>query len=371
MNFIFRKLIKLRALKLLLIIWGDKVTVLPEAIHCGISELVTRGELVDEHIIIRQTTWGRVNDKYVIFLLQTPNGIPKTILKCVTISHAHLLEVEYTKMQMLHKYSFSSISLPTPLSFIKTDKNSFYFEEFVHGIPLNDLANRTISKEKRIDIYFQGAKIACNTMAELAEKKSRMCDEDFRHFFEMPIAKLVHKGKMARMYPEKVAALIKDLQALREAECFSIPMHGDLWGGSILVSEERTTVIDWEFFREEGVPFWDMFMYLVHPGFALNSHKRGLLDEFCSFCGNVSINNRIRKIIQDFETILNLDLRDHDMEFLFQAFLIFQAVTRDSEDTNDWENCLGVYWNNTPLWKKDSLSWPASMERENPQFQIL
>ena len=60
------------------------------------------------------------------------------------------------------------------------------------------------------------------------------------------------------------------------------PMHGDLWGGSLLWGlDKRLHVIDWEFFKAQGLPLYDFLYFAVHPGFTIHTkNENGLFGEF-------------------------------------------------------------------------------------------
>jgi aminoglycoside phosphotransferase (APT) family kinase protein len=71
--------------------------------------------------------------------------------------------------------------------------------------------------------------------------------------------------------------------------------HGDFWYGNILIDSKRheVNVIDWEYFREKGDPFYD-FVFFIITAIQLSS---GSAEEFISnITGSRKFNPIMRKL---------------------------------------------------------------------------
>lgn len=63
---------------------------------------------------------------------------------------------------------------------------------------------------------------------------------------------------------------------------FAVAEHGDLSSGNILVSEGKLIVLDWEFFKKHGNPFFDILFFVASrsDGGTLNKYSMELLADF-------------------------------------------------------------------------------------------
>lgn len=301
--------------------------------------------------IIRLSTWHRKDDKFIIYIFDDRKKQPIAIAKCLSREHSFDLEKEFNNMSKISKYfDKSRLQIASPLSIIKDNTQIIYVEKFCEGYTLNNLADRTLLESKRLRLYYKGLAIVYEIVMNFAKDKTRMKTRTFEHYLKGPVENFEKTKGLAYQYPQKVKILKGKLKKVANKSIFSMPMHGDLWGGSILINN-NVNIIDWEFFQEEGIPLWDIFMFAVHPGFVFKKSNKGLLSEFCSFYTNKNVIKKLSTYLFEFQQLFHFDF--NDIELLFQCFFIYNILTRDNIYENTWEKCLRYYWTHSALWTKD------------------
>ena len=329
----------------LLALISPKTRKIDESIKSAIASL----NLDNNDIIIRLTTWQRNNDRFTIFIFNGKSETPVIIAKCLSSKFLNAVKTEFRNMRKLAGYfSNTDISVPKPISLIEKDAHTIYLEEYCDSIALNDLGNRVFSPQKRLSLYFEGLAVVEKLLNKFVDSKSDMYSEVYEKYIISSFEIFNKSINLATLYPSKLAKLKKYASKIKNKPFASVPMHGDLWGGSILINGNEATIIDWEFFQTVGIPLWDLFMYFIHPGFTIKGRNRGLFSEFCTFYQNEIVRAKIKDIINKQKE--KLALKIEDIEFLFQTFLIYNCSTRENSNELDWENCLIYYWANHSLW---------------------
>jgi len=348
LNAIIRFLGKIFLIDKLLLLFGHKTDELDNSIKPVFSSL----KLANQKIIIRRTTWQRENDKFTVFIFNGSFEKPGSIAKCLSHQFSKSLETEFKNMKKVSRYfENTELSIPQPIKFFKSKTHAIYFEEFCNGIALNDLANRELSPGRRLNFYSQGLDSVDKLMSKFIEHKTGMPSEVYEKYVEDSLINFEKSSELVKHYPHRFNQLKDAAIKIKHKNLASTPMHGDLWGGSILMNGKQATVIDWEFFQEKGMPFWDFFMFLIHPGFVFKSKNKGLCSEFQAFLDHNKGSNKTNQILQNHAAKLNIN--NEDIEFLFQTFLIYNCLTRDNATERNWEKCLTYYWGNEPLFSED------------------
>jgi len=344
-NALFYLLFKILPYYRLLKKGANKIDELPDNLTLAISKIQNVVSVDHNSFIIRLTTWDRKNDRFVLFIFKESNEKPSFIAKCLSDQYSNLLEAEFNNLKKVVNYfNKSQINIPTPVKFINTENQAIYLENYCTGIALNNLGNRELLPGKKFRLFIRGLAITCQVIKIFSQNRKAMDGKTIEKYFETPLRKFEETIPLAGEYPKNLNKLKEDLTRFKERNLFSIPMHGDLWGGSILINHHQNTVIDWEFFQEQGVPLWDFFMFVVHPGFALKGSTNGIKTEFLSFWfndkGKEIIHNSLRELVVKFELDVN------DVKFLFQSFLIYSIFARDNDKETNWGNLLGYCWRN-------------------------
>jgi hypothetical protein len=348
LNALIQRLNKFIPIGKLLVFFGYKTGKIDESIKAAIASL----KLDSNDIIIRLTTWQRKNNRFSIFIFNGRSEVPVAIAKCLSSQFSNAVKTEFENMQKLSEYfNNTEIFIPDPLKLIENNLHSIYLEKFCEGITLNDLGNRVFSHQKRLSLYVQGLAIVEELLNTFVDSKSIMRTEVYEKYIISSLENFEKASNLVTLYPSNFFKLKQYASKIKNKTLFSIPMHGDLWGGSILLNGCKATLIDWEFFQEQGIPLWDLFMYFLHPGFIIKGHNSGLFSEFCSFYENEIILAKINDIVNKQKG--NLDLDFEDIEFLFQTFLIYNCLTRDFSTEKDWGMCLNYYWANHSLWAEN------------------
>jgi len=344
-NAFIRLLSKFIALDKLLAFIGHETDKIEESITSAVRLI----NLNNNNIIIRLTTWHRKNDKFTLFIFNGKQQTPHAIAKCLPNQFSHSLENEFANMKKITGYfKNTEISVPHPIKLIKSGTHSIYLELFCEGIALNDLANREFSPNQRLTLYEQGLNFVDNLIQKFAMFKSKMHQEIFELYIESSLENFEKTNRLVELYLHRFNKLKDTTVKMNNKNIASIPMHGDLWGGSILMNGNEAAVIDWEFFQDAGMPLWDLFMFFIHPGFVLKGHNKGLFSEFRTFSRHKNVLNKMNHILN--KRGAELDLEIEDIEFLFQIFLIYNCLTRDNSTEKNWETCLNNYWASEPLW---------------------
>lgn len=128
---------------------------------------------------------------------------------------------------------------------------------------------------------------------------------------------------------EKRNSIIESITEVSSIKLPRVWSHGDFWAGNIIQNNTHFALIDWEFATQNGLPYWDMFLFLT--SIALYSpwaqFGRDIVAGFeTTFSENSPLHSTfVRTICQYSEQLgFNADLH----KVLFDIFLIDVATMR-------------------------------------------
>lgn len=122
-----------------------------------------------------------------------------------------------------------------------------------------------------------------------------------------------------------------------EGEIVSLPpVHGDLWGGSLLWGTDgKMRVIDWEFFEPQGLPLQDFLYFAIHPGFVMhNRGENGLLDEFMIIFQDNYYSGLIHEHLKTHAEAAGIE-SSQVIELLLAVLLVRLSLERDSRNKTE------------------------------------
>lgn len=80
------------------------------------------------------------------------------------------------------------------------------------------------------------------------------------------LAALQQVASLAPQAADFITAAIRRTEALADVRLPVVAVHGDFWTRNLLVSGAQLGVIDWENYREQGLPFDDLFHFITSYG---------------------------------------------------------------------------------------------------------
>jgi hypothetical protein len=303
--------------------------------------LIDADEVDDINYIIRMGAWDRTDDKVVILLFTNKSKRPFAVAKVGSETHFRTIEMEYRNTRLAYdNVKDSPLLIAQPIAFQVFDTVAIYFEHFFKGVPLNNYLKGIFSSGEKENIYVDIINRGKDFLANMKVSAHSMTIKDFSIYFYRPL-EACENSDLAATHPSKVIELKSHVDHLMSTGICSVWMHGDLWGGSILVDSEAMAVIDWEFFSKNGVPLWDFFSLAFHIGTELHNRT-----DISSDFDNYFTCSHIADVVDDSLLYLanHFQISRDAIPLLFQCYLLFNMNARDTDKEKYWQNCLEKYW---------------------------
>ncbi|MBI5675205.1 MAG: hypothetical protein HZC48_05155 [Nitrospirae bacterium] len=290
--------------------------------------------------IIRKTSWQRRNDKFIILLFLNGGKGPFAVVKAGSASHKISIESEFRKTKTVYcKFSKDKLfAIPEPLAFHDFNESVMYFERPVNGMPLNNYLKLITGKKRKMDSYLGILERCENFLIKFNSQEGPLNIQYFKDYFYEPV-EYFKKTASGKRYSLKLNNIMNYTDNMLKDKLNAVWMHGDLWGGSILLGEYKICIIDWEFFTERGIPLWDFFSIAFHAGEAFNKDST----DFLNYFSDIQISEKVDKLLLKLADNCKLD--KSSISFLFQTYLLYNLKKRDTDTEHYWQECLEYYWN--------------------------
>lgn len=299
-------------------------------------------------LIRRRSTWLGDDGKVVYYVFRKGDSFPSLIAKS-TYSEKFMEsiqnEAKNTKFIWENATENFRETIPRPLGLNKLNGIPVYFEEAVPGIAL---------PEKVLSCWLSssGKKIISTTMNNLLRwlddfykafgTKKATLNSDFigKHILN-PIGIFESQNRLDSSEKRFLLRLKEKARLLEGKTINLVHLHGDLWGGSVLLGiDGRLKVIDWEFFERYGFPLQDFLYFAMHPGFIIHrSRKNGMLYEFMNLFQESFFTDIIRDYLSEQRGNYGIDSKEF-IEIILALVLITLSNKRDkynpSREKNSW-----------------------------------
>jgi len=289
--------------------------------------------------IIRHSTWERSFQRIIILLFDKNEDHPSYIIKVSSANNQHL-KMEFESLTAIAKLNLKQ-NISAPIDFVETKKYSILIEKALKGNPLNILGSNLLSSSKRKKLYEDGLVFVTDYCKSLPVGP-QIDDVLFNEYFIEPIS-FAKKNDFLNDFTKRIDKQALILESIK-FDLRSTICHGDLWGGSILVDKKgNKSIIDWEFFRQEAVPIWDYFMYMIRPGFIFNPRKSSIKQEFENF---LTYSNPVNFDLLK-QLAVKFNIKYEYIDALFVSYLLYLGQKRGPI----WYDLVVLYWESNFNWE--------------------
>lgn len=293
----------------------------------------------DISVIRRSSTWLGEAGKEVYFIFRRGDEVPSLFGKTVaSAAHGETIRKEAQNARFVWDGLSGAFrnSVPQPLGLSELNGIPIYFEKAVPGVAFpekvsscwteksrNRVIGRTVIEISRWLGEFHNAMGTTNVVinSEFVQKQ-----------FIRPLSSFKSTNILDREELRYLARIEDIASSLKGESLMMPPVHGDLWGGSLLWGLDKGLhVIDWEFFEPQGLPLYDFLYFAVHPGFVIHSKaESGLLGEFMNLFYDNYLSRLIREHLKVQAKAAGLESIEI-IEFLLSMLLIHLSLERDSK----------------------------------------
>jgi len=313
----------------------------------------------DISLIRRTSTWLNGDGKEVCYVFRKGDNFPLLIVKSVSSKASEpsiLHEAQATILLNKWIQKKSNLTLPSPLCLTEIDGFPVYIEKAIPGVTLPEkVATCWLERGKKViiqKIIFEMSNWLENFYKTMEVQKTVVTGSMVRKHFIGPLNQFksfhVLTGDESK-YLSWIESMARSLEGHRIA---FPPVHGDLWGGSLLCgADDQLWIIDWEFFEPVGLPLQDFFCFAAHPGFQVHNHGgtgKGMLDEFMNLFHDSYFTDIIITYI--YKHALEAGLEKSFIEMFFALTLIKLSIERDDvtkiDSKHSWRSLLGFFMEN-------------------------
>ena len=261
----------------------------------------------DLSLIRRSSTWLGEEGKVVYLFFRKGEDRPAVVAKSVlACQYGAAIHKEAANTRAVWEKSILRPNVPRPLAVEIINGLPVYFEEACPGEGFPEKVRdcwRMKSKERLIretvDAVVRWIESFQNAFNS---KPRRLSASEVEKHWLAPLRTFAERhGLLSKTEKAFLGACTEAAESLKDRRIALPPVHGDLWGGSVLRGlDGGIRIIDWEFFQPRGLPVQDLIYFAIHPGFALRGKEDdGLLAEFKNlFYENVlvsTIRGRLQK----------------------------------------------------------------------------
>ncbi len=293
----------------------------------------------DISFIRRGSTWLGDAGKVVYIIFRRGDRFPSLIAKTVT-SYEYGKTILNEAQNIMTVWNSASVklreNLPRPLDVIEVDGIPVYFEEATPGVAFPEKVMFCRGRKKK-------EKIISETMDKLAVWLSdfQRCFSSDKELMDSgivdeqilkPLEYFSIKHDLSAREQRFIAELREIAGSLADRNIPLQPAHGDLWGGSLLWGlDERLHIIDWEYFKAQGLPLQDILCLAIHPGFVTPSKGGdGMQGEFMNLFEESYFAEAVRYVVWEQAQAAGVDSVESIQIFLALA-LISLSTERDQK----------------------------------------
>lgn len=243
---------------------------------------------VDLSLIRRSSTWLGEEGKVVYLFFRKGEDLPAVVAKTVlSRQYGAAIHKEGANTRAVWEISILRPKVPQPLAVEIINGLPVYFEKACPGVGFPEKVRdcwRMKSKERLIrETVDAVARWIESFQSAFNSKLRRLSASEVEKHWLAPLRTFAERhGPLAKTERAFLGACTEAAESLKERRIALPPVHGDLWGGSVLWGlDDGMRIIDWEFFQPRGLPMQDLIYFAIHPGFALRGKEDdGILAEF-------------------------------------------------------------------------------------------
>ncbi len=237
-------------------------------------------------VIQRSSAWRGEQGKTVQLLFRRRDRQPFAIAKFTqNETYRENIVREFDQLRWLRQRASADFNrtLPRPLWLGEIGGRTVYLESACPGQSLAwMLSLRPFCFRRKVRQTFELAATWLKAFyRELSWQPVTLTQQERQRLLIEPLSRFGQQFDLSTTEARLLQSLEQKINALRHQTMPLVPSHGDFGGGAILIQNRQIAVIDWEFFRPQHLPLFDLFKLLIHPGVAVRpSQHWGMLDQF-------------------------------------------------------------------------------------------
>lgn len=318
-------------------------------------------------VIQRSSTWRNEQGKTVHLLFRRRDRQPFAVAKFTqneTYRESIVREFEQLRWMRQHASVDFNRTLPRPLWLGEIGGRTVYLESACPGQSLAwILSSRPLWFRRKVRQTFDLVVTWLQTFyRELPRHPVTLTPQEWQHLLIEPLIRFGQQFELSTTEARLLQRLEQKIIALGDQTMPLVPSHGDFGGGAILIQNRQIAVIDWEFFRPQHLPLFDLFKLLIHPGVAARpSPHWGLLDQFRALLELPWYAELARRLVLNL--CAELKLMPELVGILFPIFLINLIQEHDrgrrESDPPDagWRGLFTYYADNWAQHQFEKVPW--------------
>jgi len=256
------------------------------------------------------------------FVFRDNSAMPVACIKQISNkNHSEGLLNEFAKLKVIHSESDGKLSLTTPRPFFKVAQGEelAFAMSYLKGKPVDPgqfRADKLQRDAKMVRNIYQWWKLQQQNATSLMKFENGFFLERLERAESLFLNSFPHDVGMR----DELAALKSSLMTTENPDTWFGPVHGDFWKGNLLFDEHTVQVIDWERYENNGLPIYDLFLFLTtfyEHGDYIRLFAETYLEE-------TDYNALVKKILSEARDYLCLD--EKLAGIMFEVFLIEMCV---------------------------------------------
>ena len=297
----------------------------------------------DISFIRRSSTWLGEAGKEVYFIFRRGDEVPSLFAKTVvSATYGETIRKEARNVRLVWDGFSGALrnSVPQPLGLSELNGIPIYFEKAAPGIAFPEKVSSCWTEKSRNRVIGRTVIEISRWLGEfhnaLSTKKVVINSDVVENQFIRPLSSFKSKNILDREELKFLARLGDVAGSLAGMPVLLPPMHGDLWGGSLLWGlDKRLHIIDWEFFEPQGLPLYDFLYFAVHPGFTIHTKgENGLFGEFMNLFYDNYFSRLILEHLKAHAEAAGVESSEV-IELLLATLLIWLSLERDSRNKTE------------------------------------
>ncbi|HEX8472993.1 MAG TPA: hypothetical protein VF666_03090 [Pyrinomonadaceae bacterium] len=203
--------------------------------------------------------------KMVLFIFDHAGTRPCAVAKIGGEErHGAVLAHEHEMMRELHGRVGEELraTMPQPLALFGERGLMIFLESFVGGRSIYFEMRNSWRPRRLAARHFRLASEWIVRFQRATQVRAAQLDEATAD--EYVVSPLRDFGRAFSLLPEERALVSQVKELTRELGGERLPLvarQGDFWARNLILQGDTIGVVDWEGFREESTPFWDMFLF--------------------------------------------------------------------------------------------------------------
>ena len=189
---------------------------------------------------------------------------------CRNNKYVDILEDETNNLKFVNQLLMDTelnSSIPKLLYFGTIDGITLLVTQFIEGEALDVDVDNIVSKNN-LKILDKSIQLGIEFLVKF-QKYTRVRDVEAAPYLLSIIEKqkgiLKEKGKLTKDVDIHIKKLIKEIETFKKMRIPICAVHGDYNLGNLLVDRNKSSIVDFEHFEPEGLPFFDLSNLLFNP----------------------------------------------------------------------------------------------------------